>query len=448
MPDRYRDISPKCERFLPPPHYLANSLPLVSSGGSINNISMGGANSIVTNTNDNYISGYLSATVHTPIKRYVPTPSLSTEIYSEPLSSHQQQQQAVNNSNAYHHVSHLPQISQSQQLTARNTPQSSTLPYRYRMKCCSNMDQQLSSTLQPSVSHSSTSTINNAADHYATPPRGRLVSKVTNSSACQSPTPIAPMTTNSSSAQSSSYASTINGSTSGRSSSRNMQNDHSGLVRSPSIEYLGQSASGGAMVNSCRNANVMSPHTSDNFTSTSTSYANPSSSNAMNGNGLSNISVSGTCLHCSTIRRTTGVHQTTQTTGPISPIPQTTGGMVSHDLSGTTTGCIDSENCLNGGGIGHVGDQGDASNSSSANNSMSYQSAMPQHCSQEPDPMSAAGQQYSMSANLRQQQISMLHQAHNQIGSTYPMAARNNMRLQNQVRSQYIQILIQYTKSS
>ena len=29
----------------------------------------------------------------------------------------------------------------------------------------------------------------------------------------------------------------------------------------------------------------------------------------------------GACLHCNTMRRTTGVHQTTQT-GPVSPIPQ------------------------------------------------------------------------------------------------------------------------------
>ncbi|KAH8406407.1 hypothetical protein KR222_000125, partial [Zaprionus bogoriensis] len=34
-----------------------------------------------------------------------------------------------------------------------------------------------------------------------------------------------------------------------------------------------------------------------------------------------NSSISGTCLHCNTARRTTGVHQTTQTTGPISPVP-------------------------------------------------------------------------------------------------------------------------------
>lgn len=34
-----------------------------------------------------------------------------------------------------------------------------------------------------------------------------------------------------------------------------------------------------------------------------------------------NSSIGGTCLHCNTARRTTGVHQTTQTTGPISPVP-------------------------------------------------------------------------------------------------------------------------------
>lgn len=36
-------------------------------------------------------------------------------------------------------------------------------------------------------------------------------------------------------------------------------------------------------------------------------------------------SANGTCLHCNTMRRTTGVHQTTQT-GPVSPIPQNLNG--------------------------------------------------------------------------------------------------------------------------
>lgn len=86
MTDRYRDISPKCDRFLPPPHYLASSMPLVSTAGSINNISLGTTNSIVSNTNDGYLSGYLSSAVHTPIKRYVPTPTLTPDIYTKDLN--------------------------------------------------------------------------------------------------------------------------------------------------------------------------------------------------------------------------------------------------------------------------------------------------------------------------------------------------------------------------
>lgn len=42
-------------------------------------------------------------------------------------------------------------------------------------------------------------------------------------------------------------------------------------------------------------------------------------SNSMNNSAQNNGN--GTCLHCNTMRRTTGVHQTTQT-GPVSPIPQ------------------------------------------------------------------------------------------------------------------------------
>lgn len=42
-------------------------------------------------------------------------------------------------------------------------------------------------------------------------------------------------------------------------------------------------------------------------------------SNSMNNSAQNNGG--GTCLHCNTMRRTTGVHQTTQT-GPVSPIPQ------------------------------------------------------------------------------------------------------------------------------
>lgn len=112
MPDRYRDVPSKCDRYLPPPHYLASGAPLVSTGGSMtnnvvdtNSVNMYGNvvnrglvgntnNSIVTNSTDTYLSGYLSSTVHTPVKRYIPsTNTIATDIYSDStvvLPHHQQ----------------------------------------------------------------------------------------------------------------------------------------------------------------------------------------------------------------------------------------------------------------------------------------------------------------------------------------------------------------------
>lgn len=112
IPDRYRDVPSKCERYLPPPHYLASSTPLVSSGGNIisnidaNQINIygnavnrhsnlvGSNNSIVTNSTDTFLNGYLSSTVHTPVKRYIPsTNTIATDIYSDStvvLPHHQQ----------------------------------------------------------------------------------------------------------------------------------------------------------------------------------------------------------------------------------------------------------------------------------------------------------------------------------------------------------------------
>lgn len=112
MPDRYREVSSKCDRYLPPPHYLASSAPLASTGNSVisnvesNHLSVygsavnrhgsliAGGNSVVTNAQtETYLSGYLSSTVHTPVKRYVPTTNMTTDIYSDSaavLPHHQQ----------------------------------------------------------------------------------------------------------------------------------------------------------------------------------------------------------------------------------------------------------------------------------------------------------------------------------------------------------------------
>ncbi|KAJ6644376.1 Inactive rhomboid protein 1 [Pseudolycoriella hygida] len=281
LPERYRDVSPKCERFIPPPHYLANSTPLASS--------------------DSY--AYLSANVHTPVKRYVPTPPTPTEIYSEPSST----------SSNYHGNSHLPQQqsqqsqSQAQQQSMTRNAQNSTLPYRYRMKCCAS-DQ--SNNLQSQ--HQQTS---NAADHYATPPRARP-SKCT-----QQPSGL--VHSSSSGCSSSVGTSGNNGNTcnSGRQSSsstssssrNNCSNDY--IQRTPSMEYIGPSSS----------ARVVTP--------------------------VNNSNNEAPCSHCSTGRRTTGVHQTTQTTGPISPVPSqplsisSTSNNLSSSSSSSSTSSTASAQC-------------------------------------------------------------------------------------------------------
>lgn len=115
MQERYRDVASKCDRYLPPPHYLGVS---TNGGGMANNVvdtsavaaaaaaaNMYGSmvnrslvananNSIVTNSTDNYLSGYLSSTVHTPVKRYIPsTNTIAADIYSDStvvLPHHQQ----------------------------------------------------------------------------------------------------------------------------------------------------------------------------------------------------------------------------------------------------------------------------------------------------------------------------------------------------------------------
>lgn len=118
MQERYRDVASKCDRYLPPPHYLATGGAPLSGGGLSNNVvdtsaaaaaaaaaNMYGSmvnrslvananNSIVTNSTDNYLSGYLSSTVHTPVKRYIPsTNTIAADIYSDStvvLPHHQQ----------------------------------------------------------------------------------------------------------------------------------------------------------------------------------------------------------------------------------------------------------------------------------------------------------------------------------------------------------------------
>jgi hypothetical protein len=222
MSDRYREMSPS------PGHFLANSTPLAST--------------------DNYTT-YLSSTVHTPVKRYIPTPPLTNDPpaqFSDPPTM----------SNPGYHLS-LPQQNALTQIGSSQTlkPSKSRMSqqqqpqYRINMKCCSDAQKQQISTATlplPSSSH---------ADHYATTPRIR-------------PTSVTGKSGGSSVSSSSTATSICCGSQTGS-----------------QCEYGTRGNEYGTISGSSR---VVTPI---NF-----SQADQS------------------CLNC---RRTTGVHQTTQTTGPI-----------------------------------------------------------------------------------------------------------------------------------
>ncbi|GAB0096721.1 Inactive rhomboid protein 1 [Sergentomyia squamirostris] len=219
--DRFRDVSPKCDRFVPPPtaHYLANSTPLASA--------------------DNY--SYLTSTVHTPVKRYVPTPPPpTTDVYSDSSVSGV----SSASSGALCPVAYsLPPSGQQPPNGGGSGTLRNNVPYRLRLKCCLN-EHQMAAVGGAGV-----------ADHYATPPRVRPLKCPAVPPCSITPTP---------------------------------RTGHEFMPRTPSVEYMGPN--GGRVVTP---VSVMSE---------------PGSGSA-------------TCTHCNTMRRTTGVHQTTQTTGPISPVP-------------------------------------------------------------------------------------------------------------------------------
>lgn len=175
-------------------------------------------------SSDNYIDGYLSTTVHTPVKRYVPSTN-STAVATESTAP-----MSTCTMNGYHHHSLgsnlpqqqlSPQQTQQQQQSARNTSSSnSTMPsYRYRMKCCSNYE---------SCGSGQASAVGLAAGRGLFRGEGmcRPSDKSTSSGVAQTQTQ-SPISTLSTSFGLSSSGSGSNSSASSvRSSMRNTQNDH------------------------------------------------------------------------------------------------------------------------------------------------------------------------------------------------------------------------------
>ncbi|XP_037925866.1 inactive rhomboid protein 1 [Hermetia illucens] len=280
MSERYREAFPRCDRFVTATHFLANSTPLVSS--------------------DTY--AYLSSAVHTPVKRYVPTPPPLTEIYTDISQSSHSPSQCSNNGGG---GSQLPQ---AQNIPPQNQQHQqhasvSTLPYRFRMKCCSVADQGSSTSgLQPLPPPEQRISV---TDHYVTTPRMRPMKCHMNGSssnqqlsiATATPSPTVVHPTNQPVARQTRAACVVS----------------EYMHRTPSVEFLGTG-----------NGRVVTPVSV---------MSEPNSS---------------TCLHCSTMRRTTGVHQTTQTTGPTSPVLQnsTTMNAPASNLGGieSTSTCGDQFN--------------------------------------------------------------------------------------------------------
>lgn len=363
MSDRFREqLTPKCQlehaagsstsgssslssssssRFVTSSHFLTQNASLVTSGDAYS---------------------YLSSAVHTPVKRYVPTPPPPTELYTADISMSIQQPLppagvASQSSSSSHQQ--LPHSLQQQQHSTAGII--NTLPYRFRMKCCaeSTHQQQLPHTTPPLTNqnmHDHRGNMVAAVDYYATSPRTRLSYKsngsggnsgvvggsTTNScngkdsplgmmisepqqqlsinaqaKSCNSS--IASSSTSSSSATSgnSSAVSPVMVGTNSRPALRSScmtMNDY--VSRTPSIEYINTTTSTNSsnMLTSGGAGRVMTP------VNVLSALDSINSSGGNTGVGI-NLGTTGTCLHCNTMRRTTGVHQTTQTTGPISPVP-------------------------------------------------------------------------------------------------------------------------------
>ncbi|XP_037899060.1 inactive rhomboid protein 1 [Glossina fuscipes] len=302
---------------------------------------------------------YMSSTVHTPIKRYVPTPPPHNEFYPTetngnllhtPAASSVMSKCDSNNSSDGNDV----EINVTNTTNfAVTTQHLSTLPIRVgmRIRCCSSettggdLEQALMQTQPLNTNQSLTS-----ADLYSTSPRLQT-SNVYNNGSLKMNANSANFTVVSSALQTTS-SSLIGGKDSPSMNlhdqqqqislkRRHSQNFNNSISSSNYISSALSSLSPTLVVNDIAN---LARHTTSRTTPcllndfnehpknhaldyVSTLQPDDPAANWKNNinNGIGNGStLPATCMHCKTVRRTTGVHQTTQTTGPISPIPMLT----------------------------------------------------------------------------------------------------------------------------
>lgn len=303
---------------------------------------------------------YLASSVHTPVKRYVPTPPPPNQLYaSEQSHTHQQTIPTPTKasgsssalatkcgvgSNAFNTSSGVGGSSST------SSSSSTTMPYRMRsLKCCA--PDQMASDQQPIVN------VNQTNDFYSSSPRSRTNYNCTKAAALDTPmmvnfnetlqaTSQSPslsknvgiMSTQSSSTTQTHMVSTITGcvGSSGSASPQGNTSTTGATVRQQAPAYTTRSGI-------CSAINDLQEPPSINQATANMADLNQSSnscvSNALrneetttsSGAAVGSGSSSSTCLHCKTVRRTTGVHQTTQTTGPISPVPQMTPSLTTNN---------------------------------------------------------------------------------------------------------------------
>ncbi|XP_053686474.1 inactive rhomboid protein 1-like [Sabethes cyaneus] len=209
VPERFRDPpTPKTDQY---GKYLINNPPLMTNSDSYS---------------------YLTSTVHTPVKRYIPTPP--------PPEKYHQQELGIGPTLMAGLIASKGGINIINQAASR-VSSVSTLPYRLKVEPKNSQVQSLTE---------------DSTDHYATPPRAKPVK-------CQQP-----------------------------------------------LCTFNQTATLG------RQSRQLCPTTPDY-----SMLRTPTPVSIMSEPLAPNLTDEENCFHCSTLRRATGVHQTTQTSGPISPQP-------------------------------------------------------------------------------------------------------------------------------
>ncbi|XP_015024157.2 inactive rhomboid protein 1 isoform X1 [Drosophila virilis] len=225
-------------------------------------------------------NGYLGSTVHTPVKRYVPTPPPASDIYTDSGLG-------------------PTRTATGTATTCAATPPLSSqyvnIPYNYRAKCCHNEHIESGQAQGSYSKNAQTYNVHNV------PSSSAATSSNSNPCPCPSPSPAS-------------------------SGSLSITFPAPGTSICPPIVSTGKNiGSCNKLRSNMESARINHPDEAESIIVIQSSALGQSEGQrqvpAQVQVQVQGQDMAGTCLHCNTTRRTTGVHQTTQTTGPISPVP-------------------------------------------------------------------------------------------------------------------------------